>query len=96
MIIEREQSRVFSAHVAGLPVYVQRATRNGAEHALQRALAAYGKAHPEVTESQTTVKVAKIIRRTGGYVDVTLVGPGALVDRRTSKRKVGSSRRAAS
>ena len=92
VIIEREGAGMFSAYVAGLPVYAQGVTRSGAERAIQRTLSAYCEAHPEVTESQTTVRVASLIRRIGGQVQVTLVGPGALVGGKTSKRKAASSR----
>jgi predicted RNase H-like HicB family nuclease len=92
VIIERAQSGVFSAYVPGLAVYAQGATRTRAEYAIQRTLAAYCEAHPDVTGSRATVNVANIIRGRGGDVEVTLVGPTALVGCRTSERKEASSR----
>lgn len=38
IVFEREDSGVFSAYVAGLPVYAQGATAKQAERAIQRTL----------------------------------------------------------
>jgi len=57
IVVEREDSGVFSAYVAGLPVYAQGATAMRAERAIQRTLTAYLEAHPG-TASSAKVKVA--------------------------------------
>ena len=59
IVFEREDGGVFSAYVAGLPVYAQGATARQAERAIQRALTAYLDAHPDTT-SEASVKVATV------------------------------------
>jgi hypothetical protein len=92
IIIEREDSGVFSAYVAGLPVYAQAATAIKAERAIRRTLTAYLDAHPG-TSSSATVKVATVrSSATGRRPKVALVSAAALVGSRTSRRKAASSR----
>src|SRR3954465_13704810 len=55
IVFEREDSGVFSAYVAGLPVCAQGATAKQAERAIQRTLTAYLEAHPD-TSSGASVK----------------------------------------
>ena len=59
IVVEREDSGVFSAFVAGLPVYAQGATAMQAERAIQRTLTAYLEAHPG-TPSSANEKVATV------------------------------------
>src|SRR5438876_12067230 len=59
IVVEREDSGVFSAYVAGLPVYAQGATGRQAERAIRRTLTAYLHAHPD-TGSTARVKVATV------------------------------------
>ena len=93
IVVEREDSGVFSAYVAGLPVYAQGATARQAERALQRTLTAYLEAHPDTT-SQARVKVATVKSyRSSPKPRVALVSAAALVGSRTSRRKAASSRR---
>jgi predicted RNase H-like HicB family nuclease len=92
IVVEREDSGVFSAYVAGLPVYAQAATAIQAERAIQRTLTAYLEAHPG-TSSSANVKVATVRpSMMGGKPKVTLVSAAALVGRHTSRRKAASSR----
>ena len=91
IVIEREDSGVFSAFVAGLPVYAQGATARQAERAIQRMLTAYLEAHPG-TPSSATVKVATVRSSIGRRPNVALVSAAALVGSHTSRRKAASSR----
>ena len=93
IVVEREDSGVFSAYVAGLPVYAQGSTATQAERALQRTLTAYLEAHPDAT-SQARVKVASVTSyRSSRKPTVALVRAAARGGRRTSRRKAASSRR---
>ena len=47
VVFQREESGVYSAYVAGLPVYAQAPTRAKAANAIVRTLRAYLEAHPE-------------------------------------------------
>lgn len=47
VVFEQEESGVYSACVAGLPVYAQGATRSQAATADVRTLGAYLEAHPQ-------------------------------------------------
>jgi predicted RNase H-like HicB family nuclease len=92
IVIEREDSGVFGAYVAGLPVYAQAATAMKAERAIQRTLTAYLEAHPG-TLSSANVKVATVGPSImGRKPKVALVSAAALVGRHTSRRKAASSR----
>jgi predicted RNase H-like HicB family nuclease len=92
VIVEREESGVFSAYVAGLPVYAQGPTAIRAERAIRRTLTAYLEAHPETT-SLATIKVATVkMHVSGGKPRVALVSAAALVGSHTSRRKAASSR----
>jgi predicted RNase H-like HicB family nuclease len=92
IVFEREDSGIFSAYVAGLPVYAQGATARQAERAIQRTLTAYLDAHPDAT-SAASVKVATVKSYLSGRKpSVALVGAAALVGSRTSRRKAASSR----
>jgi predicted RNase H-like HicB family nuclease len=92
IVFEREASGVFSAYVAGLPVYAQGATAKQAERAIQETLTAYLDAHPHAT-SPASVKVATVKSYVmGGKPKVALVGAAALVGSHTSHRKATSSR----
>ena len=59
IVVEREDAGVFSAYVAGLPVYAQGATAMEAERAIQRTLTACLEPHPG-TSSSAIVKVATV------------------------------------
>ena len=93
IVFEREGSGVFSAYVAGLPVYAQGPTRARAASAIVRTLRAYLDAHPQ-EEPRAEVQVAKVWTPAGGRARprVNLVTAAALVGRRTSERKAASSR----
>ena len=92
IVFEREDSGVFSAYVAGLPVYAQGATAKQAERAIQRTLTAYLDAHPDAG-SPARVKVATVKSyMTARRSKVTLVSAAALVGSHTSRRKAASSR----
>ena len=92
IVIEREDSGVFSAYVPGLPVYAQGATAMQAERAIQRTLTAYLEAHPG-TSSSANVKVATVKSYVVGRKPrVALVSAAALVGSRTSRRKAATSR----
>jgi len=92
IVVEREDSGVFSAYVPGLPVYAQGATAIQAERAIQRTLTAYLEAHPG-TSSSANVKVATVRPSImGRKPKVALVSAAALVGRHTSRRKAASSR----
>jgi hypothetical protein len=91
IVFEREESGVFSAYVAGLPVYAQAATARRAERAIQQTLAAYLAAHPDTT-SPAIVKVATVKTYGTGHSKIAVVSPAALVGSRTSRRKAASSR----
>ena len=90
---EREESGVYSAYVAGLPVYAQGPTRAKAATAVVRTLSAYLEVHPHA-HSRAEVKVARVSTPARGHArpKVNLVTAAALVGRRTSERKVASSR----
>jgi len=47
IVFEREDSGVYSAYVAGLPVYAQGATHAKAARSIGRTLRAYLEAHPQ-------------------------------------------------
>jgi hypothetical protein len=93
VVFEREDSGVFSAYVAGLPVYAQGPTRGKAASAIVRTLRAYLDAHPD-EEPRAEVQVAKVWTPTGAHArsKVNLVTAAALIGRRTSARKAASSR----
>ena len=92
IVLEREDSGVFSAYVAGLPVYAQGATALQAERAIRRTLTAYLEAHPG-TSSAATLKVATVRSSSiAGKPHVALVSAAALVGSHTSRRKAASSR----
>lgn len=92
IVVEREDSGVFSAYVAGLPVYAQGATALQAERAIERTLRAYLEAHPDASSS-ARVKVATVRSYVGGRKpNVELLSAAALVGSRTSRRKAASSR----
>ena len=93
IVFEREDSGVFSAYVAGLPVYAQGPTRGKAASAIVRTLRAYLDVHPQ-EEPRAEVQVAKVSTATGARarLKVNLVTAAALVGRRTSERKAASSR----
>ena len=92
IVVEREDSGVFSAYVAGLPVYAQGATAVQAERAIQRTLIAYLEAHPDASSS-ANVKVATVRSFRGRKPNVALFSAAALVGSHTSRRKAESSRR---
>jgi predicted RNase H-like HicB family nuclease len=93
IVFEQEESGVYSAYVAGLPVYAQGATRSQAATAIVRTLGAYLEAHPE-EQPRAEVRVAKVSVPTRGQARprVSLVTAAALVGSRTSQRKAASSR----
>lgn len=92
IVIEREDSGVFSAYVAGLAVYAQGATALQAERAIQRTLTAYLEAHPG-TSSSANIRVATVKSYVMGRKPrVTLVSAAALVGSHTSHRKAITSR----
>jgi len=93
IVFEREDSGVFSAYVAGLPVYAQGRTHAKAASAIVRTLSAYLDAHPE-EQPRAEVRVARVSIPTRGRprAKVSLVTAAALVGRRTSERKAASSR----
>src|SRR5205823_11353612 len=92
VVFEREESGVVSADVAGLPVYAQGRTRRDTERAIERTLTGYLEAHPDVTESEATVKVANVYRRSSAAPRVSMVSAAAIVGGHTSERKATSSR----
>ena len=92
IVLEPEESGVFSAYVPGLPVYAQGDTRSTAVAAIRRTLAAYLDAHPDAI-SGAEVKVADV--RTVARAkrrEISVRGPAALVGSRTSLRKATASR----
>jgi predicted RNase H-like HicB family nuclease len=92
IVLEREDSGVFSAYIPGIPVYAQGATKVSAAAAIRRILSAYLEAHPNA-RSGADVKVATVLMpATRSKPEVRIVGPAALVGRRTSRRKAASSR----
>lgn len=93
IVFEREESGVYSAYVAGLPVYAQGPTRAKAASAITRTLSAYLEVHPH-EHPRAEVKVARVSIATRGRArpKVNLVTAAALVGRRTSERKAASSR----
>jgi predicted RNase H-like HicB family nuclease len=91
IVIEKEESGAISAYVPGVPVYAQAATRTRALTAIRRALAAYLAAHPGATTS-ADVKVATIAVSRTSAPAIRVVGSGALIGGRTSRRKAASSR----
>jgi hypothetical protein len=93
VVFEREDSGVYSAYVAGLPVYAQASTRGGAARAVVRTLRAYLDAHPQ-NKPRAEVRVARVSTRTRGDArpKVDLVSAAALVGSRTSQLKAASSR----
>ena len=92
IVLEPDDSGVFSAYVPGLPVYAQGATKASAVTAIRRTLTAYLEAHPDSTTA-ADVKVATVrIPAMRSKPEIAIVGPAALVGRRTSRRKAASSR----
>jgi predicted RNase H-like HicB family nuclease len=93
IVFEREDSGVYSAYVAGLPVYAQGPTRAKAAGAIVRTLSAYLVAHPQ-ERPRAEVRVATVSSPTRGKArsKVRLVTAAALVGSRTSQRKAASSR----
>lgn len=90
IVFEREDSGVYSAYIAGLPVYAQGATHAKAASAIMRTLSAYLEAHPQ-EQPRADVRVAKVSAppRGRGRSKPSLVTAAALVGRRTSKREGG-------
>jgi len=80
IVFEREDSGVYSAYVAGLPVYAQGPTRANAASAIVRTLGAYLQAHPQ-EQPRAEVRVAKVSIPTRGRArsKVSLVTAAALV-----------------
>src|ERR1700686_4503585 len=92
IVVEREDSGVFSAYVAGLPVYAQGATGTQAEREIRRTLTAYLHAHPDASTT-ALVKVATVQSYVNGRgPKVAMVSAAAFVGTRTSRRKAASSR----
>ena len=93
IVFEREDSGVYSAYVAGLPVYAQGPTRAKVASAIVRTLTAYLQAHPQ-QQPRAEVRVAKVSIPTRGRArsKVRLVTAAALVGSLTSARKAASSR----
>ena len=93
IVFEQEDSGVYSAYVAGLPVYAQGTTRSKAARAVVRTLSAYLEVHPQ-EQPRAEVQVAKVWtpRRGAARPKVNLVTAAALVGSRTSERKAASSR----
>jgi hypothetical protein len=92
IVIEREDSGVFSSYVAGLPVYAQGPTATKAEGAIRLTLEAYLEVHPDATSS-ARVRVATVSPLVmGSRPKVAMVGAAALVGSRTSRRKAATSR----
>ena len=91
IVIEPEDSGSISAYVPGVPVYAQGATKARAITAVRRTLAAYLEAHPSATTA-ADVKVATVHASRTASPTIRIVGPAALVGRRTSRRKAASSR----
>ena len=90
VVVEREDSGVYSAYVAGLPVYAQGATARGAKRAIERTLQAYLRAHPDTRAARTTICVAAV---TGGaHPVVQLKGPAAWLGRTSSPLKARAAR----
>ena len=58
-MFEREESGVYSAYVAGLPVYAQGPTRAKAASAITRTLGVYLEVHPH-ERPKAEVKVARV------------------------------------
>jgi len=87
LVVEQEDSGVWSAWVAGEPVYAQGATKGKALLALSRTLRAYLVAHPDA-RPRATVSVAAVDKRS----HVSLVDTAALLGRRTSARKAAAAR----
>ena len=84
IVFEREDSGVYSAYVAGLPVYAQGATRAKAASAIVRTLSAYLEAHPQ-EQPRADVRVAKVSAppRGRGRSKVNLVTAARSLVRRT-------------
>ena len=93
IVFEREESGVYSAYVAGLPVYAQGPTRAKAASAIVRTLRAYLAAHPQ-EQPKAEIRVAKVSMPSRGRTraKVSLVTAAAFVGSRTSPRKAASSR----
>jgi len=93
IVFEREDSGIYSAYVAGLPIYAQGPTHARAARAIVRTLSAYLEAHPE-EQPRAEVQVAKVSSPTRGRArsKVSLVTAAALVGSRKSARKAASSR----
>jgi len=93
VVFEREDSGVYSAYVAGLPIYAQGPTRARTARAIVRTLSAYLDAHPE-EPPRAEVRVARVSSpiRDGVRSKVSLVTAAALIGSRTSARKAASSR----
>jgi hypothetical protein len=85
IVLETETSGAVSAYVPGLPVYAAADTRAKAEQAIRATLAAYLDAHPN-TAPTSAVRVARVL---GSKVE--LVGLGALLGARRSRRKARAS-----
>lgn len=88
IVFEPEANGAISAYVVGLPVYAQTLTVRDTARAIRTTLAAYLAAHPDTAEPTTQIQVAKV----NPHAHVSLVGPAALVGRRSSRRKAASSR----
>ena len=86
IVLETETSGAVSAYVPGLPVYAAADTRAKAEQAIRSTLAAYLDAHPDAAPT-SAVRVARV--SDGSHVQ--LVGVGALLGTRRSRRKAQAS-----
>ena len=94
VIVEREDSGVFSAYVVGLPVYAQGATELRAARAIRQTLMAYLEAHPDTPSSTACVRVAAVLQpgTPGVKPIVELKSAAALIGGTTSRRKAAASR----
>jgi hypothetical protein len=92
VVFEREDSGVYSAYVAGLPIYAQGATRPRTARAIVRTRSAYLEAHPE-EQPRAEVRVARVSSPIPGRArsKASLVTAAALIGSRKSPRKAASS-----
>jgi predicted RNase H-like HicB family nuclease len=92
VVVEPEDSGVFSAYVIGVPVYAQGATTDQALRRIRSTLAAYLDAHPDATAPDVTIKVATVKMSEFSKPTITLKSAAALIGAQTSRRKAAAAR----
>lgn len=97
MVLEHEPNGTVTAFIVGVPgVFAAADTERAATAAIRKALAAHLAALESLPmnprTARSTIRVVRVIERSGGKRDVGVVGLGALLGRRRSAKKTAAAR----